>query len=338
MDRILKRSRHYKQGRAKLIVVMGQSSLSLYKNLLKYDLGLKKIDLKMHNGNNEKNFYNQGDGMIKLKTLSLIALALLSVTQGNTFANTYQGCSAPDCCDNGGWYGVVEAGYAWSFHTGIKNPDPSFWDNATEGYDARVGNAPYFTIGFGKQFCNLYCFDVNYSYYQTFHYQKFQSGISSTPGFTGARRTRFFDLDHQNVLFNFTLRPSDCFCFNFCSVNFTPFAGVGIGIGIHKVNNFHTVAFVSTQPPVGSTTSIGNSRTHTDFAWQATAGLNIQPFSCYSCLSLDIGYHYYDGGRFKGPSKIVTNTADTEGGYNTGAPWRGRLKANEIFFALNWKI
>lgn len=263
------------------------------------------------------------------KKILPIILLMFSCMQLHNLQAQGNYCRDEFCCLSSDWYGIIGAGYAWSMNTGIENPDTSFWDPAIEGYNANLGNSPFITIGVGKTFCNMFCFDVGYSYYQTFHYQKFQTGTADTMGFTGSSRTRFFDLDHMNVLANFSYY-STCFAYDFCFARFTPFVGAGIGLGINRVSNFHTVGLTNN---VGSTTSIGRATTKTSFAWQATGGIEIRP-TC-SALSIDIGYHYYDGGRFEGPSLILSNTLGTA---QNGSPWKGRLKANEVFLTLNFHI
>lgn len=263
----------------------------------------------------------------------LVFLVFMATCLAGKASAQYYGdsCCSWNCC--GCWYGVVGAGYAWSMNADIDNPDPAFWDFANEGYDTDLEDSPFFYIGFGRQFCGFE-FDVTYAYYETFHYQKFQTGASATPGFTGGARTRFFDLNHQNVLFSVGYTPTwDCLCWNFCNLRIRPHIGAGIGVGINHVDNFHTVGFtlIDEDEGVGSTTSIGDRTTTTSFAWRVLAALR---FSLPCALSMDIGYRYYDGGCFDGPSRIVSNTIDFEGGFSSGRPWEGRLRTNEVFLDL----
>ncbi|MCC5831874.1 MAG: porin family protein [Chlamydiales bacterium] len=242
-------------------------------------------------------------------------------------------CCNFNCCSE--WYGVVGAGYAWSMKTGIDNPDPSYWDFSNEGYNADLKESPFFYIGFGRQVCGL-DFDLTYSYYETFHYQKFQTGVSPTPGFTGEARTRFFDLNHQNLLFSIGYTPTwECLCWEFCDIRVRPHFGAGIGLGISHIDNFRTVSYVTLgeeeELGFGSTTSIGNRVRNTSFAWRVLASLR---FSLPCALTLDVGYRYYDGGCFEGPSRIAINAAEFEGRLDSGKPWKGRLKTNELFLNL----
>lgn len=179
-------------------------------------------------------------------------------------------------------------------------------------------------------------FDAVYSIYQPFHYQKFQSGPDTIPsGFPGNPRTRFFDLEHQSVMFNFSLDPRwQCLHYELACIDISPIVGVGIGAGINRVANFHTVGFNTTTPPVGSVSSIGRPITTSSFAWQVNAALRFQKIC--SNISFDIGYRYHNGGRFKGPSTIVANTADEGGGFLEIAPWKGWFRTNEVYLNMNF--
>ncbi len=66
------------------------------------------------------------------------------------------------------------------------------------------------------------------------------------------------------------------------------------------------------------------------FSWQGSLGLNFRP--AQSHLSVDIGYRYFDGGKFEGPSLVYTNSA----GWLSAPPWRGRLKANQGFVEFKY--
>lgn len=268
--------------------------------------------------------------------LIAVSLCLLNPEEGSAFAqdSSYDSCcNSWDCC--GGWYGVVGAGYAFSMDAGIKNPDPNFWDFSNEGYDSDLGGSPFFFIGFGKTFCGSWSLDLTYSYYNTFHYQKYQTGSSGTEGFTGAARTRFFDLDHENVLLNLSYNPQwDCLSYRFCQVRVSPVVGLGIGVGINHVDNFHTFGY-NQRVANGNPTSIGERNTKASFAWQALAALRFQ-LACR--FDLDIGYRYYQGGWFEGPSQITLNTPDVLGGVTSAEPWEGKLKANEVYLNLIFRF
>ena len=233
--------------------------------------------------------------------------------------------------DKTSWYGKVTTGYAYSFKAGIDNPDPLEWDASVEGYNSRLGGSPFIEVGFGRSFAYYLRADVAYTFFQGFQYEKFQTGISDTIGFTGDRRIRFFDLNHQNVMFNFSLYPEKHAYFSMIGFDVSPFLGVGVGAGFHRVSNFHTVAYTDN---VGSTTSLGLKANTASFAWQGFAGVRLHP--CDSFMNLDLGYRYYDGGSFKGPTKIYVNTAAFSGAGAPSTPFKGKLKTHQFTVSFNF--
>lgn len=232
------------------------------------------------------------------------------------------------------WFASIGTGYSWTRLPGIVNPDPSFWDASLQGYDANLGNRGFYAFALGKQVHEYIDISLSYINNEVFHYQKFQSsvGTGNTPGFTGNRRTRFFDLSNRAVLANAFLHPAQAWTALF-GIDLTPFAGAGIGVAQNEVRNFYTVGTENVAGvSVGSTSSISSSETKNYFAWQASAGLNFRP--ARSHLSVDVGYRYYDGGKFSGSSTVYTNS---DGFFNT-APWVGRLKADQMFVEFKYTI
>ncbi len=281
-----------------------------------------------------------------MKTQTFVFTVSLLCLTGTLFAgSTAQPTISPEtaakpaatsekCFRKRNWYGYVGSGYAWSMKAGIHNPDSDFWAASDQGYDARLGNSPFFTIGFGRRYFDILAFDVAYTYYQTFHYQKFQTG-ETVPGGIGSRRTRYFDLDNQNGMFNISLYPEDHASFPLGSLKVSPFVGVGIGFSVNRISNFHSVSF-DEATGTGSTTSIGNDTTTVKFAWQAMAGLRFHPRQ--NRFNFDVGYRYYDAGRFTGPNRIIGNTAIGQGIAEKVKPWKGRLHTNELTLTLNLSI
>jgi opacity protein-like surface antigen len=233
------------------------------------------------------------------------------------------------------WFVAVGGGYAWSNESGVSNPDPDFWDSSTQGYNANLGNSPFWSLGIGKQVWDYINFDISYTDYDTFHYQKYQTASdATTPGFLRAR-TRYFDLNNQSLLVNVTLHPrSHQLSFNCDQFSIFPFISAGIGAGFNRVNNFYTVGNVS---GVGSTSSIGEEDvTHTAFAWQGSAGLTIMAVNSY--LAVDIGYRYYDGGDFNGPDTIMVNNSPDTGNVISAPAWSGRLTTNQAFVNFRFLV
>ena len=229
------------------------------------------------------------------------------------------------------WYGLVQTGYAYSFDAAIANPDPKFWDVAKQGYNAHLGGSPFLAVGFGRSLLYYLRLDVAYTYFQGFHYQKFQTITQSPSESLGSNQIRYFDLDHQNVMFNFSLYPEKYAKFSVAKLEISPYMGMGIGAGFFRMMNFHTVAYSG---GVGSTTSIGTKKNTAAFAWQGFAGIRLQPEK--SCMNIDLGYRYYHGGKFIGPDFIYVNNKALEGRAISGAPWKGKLRANEWTFSFNF--
>lgn len=233
--------------------------------------------------------------------------------------------------DDTAWYGKIQTGYAYSIKAGINNPNPNEWDASIQGYDARLGGSPFVEVGFGRSFAYYLRADVSYTFFDTFHYEKFQTGISQTEGFTGDHRVRFFDLDHQNIMFNLSLYPEKHAYFSFWGLDFSPFIGIGVGAGFSRVSHFYTVAYASS---IGSTTSLGLKTNKSSFAWQGFGGFRIHP--CASFMNLDLGYRYYDGGKFRGPSNVYVNTADFQGAPALSTPFEGKLKTHQFIISFNF--
>ncbi len=264
----------------------------------------------------------------RISALLLLPLALFAA-RSDAFGTGFPG---QDCCvescDN--WYGVVGAGYAFSRKAHIRVGTD--WDPSPSSHDDKFTDTPFFFIGFGRTFCNWIDFDVTYSFYQPLHYQKFKTADAEDVG----THTHFFDLDHQNLMFDLTLDSVGWFCFGDCwGLNIRPIVGAGIGVGINSITNFHSVDFGGATVPVGSTTDIGDRKRGTSFAWQVLAALRFGVCNCCP-FSFDIGYRYYDGGRFHGPTRFVLNTAAGAGAQTSLSAWKGRFTANEVYLALNY--
>ncbi|CAM2952916.1 outer membrane protein [Legionella worsleiensis] len=223
------------------------------------------------------------------------------------------------------WFASIGTGYSWTERSGIVNPEPTFWDNAAQGYDGELSNEGFYTFTIGKQIHRYIDLSVSYYNNEDIDYQIFQTGASGTPGFTGSVRNRFFTLNNKSVLANIILHNDSAYQTPW-SLNVMPFISGGIGAGYNKVNNFHTVGVIPLPTAnVGSTTSIAYPVSNTSFAWQGSVGINIQPDASH--LSANIGYRYFSGGTFRGPGYVYTNSD----GWSYGIPWKGTLEANQLF-------
>lgn len=230
------------------------------------------------------------------------------------------------------WFASIGTGYSWSSKPGIDNPDPATWDFANEGYNGALTNAGFYSFALGKQVHQYIDLSVSYLNNEDFNFQHFQTGVSATPSFTGAERTRFFTLNNRAVMANITLHDENPLLSPY-SIDITPFVSGGIGAGFNKVTDFHTVGSVALPTAtIASTTSIGAPTSHTGFAWQGSVGINVQPQASH--LSANIGYRYYNGGDFEGPAATYS-AAD---GFLVAAPWKGTLKTNQMFVEFKYTV
>lgn len=228
-------------------------------------------------------------------------------------------------------FAQIKTGYAWSRHITIHDATvANDWDDSVEGYNASLTNTAFTEFAVGGYPCSFMDLSLSYAYYGTIHYQKYQTGISNTTGFTGDRRIRFFDFDHQNLLVNMMLHlPKDTYALTGNSLSIFPYIAAGIGAGFNQVNNFHTVAYNN---GVGSTTSVGNITNGVSFAWQVGGGITFSTFK--DRIAIDLGYNYYSSGRFKTSNSVMVNTDAFQGQLDASVPWKGTYSANEIILAF----
>lgn len=239
-------------------------------------------------------------------------------------------CSQPAAENPLPWYFNLNTGYAWSMKANIDKPRAP-WDYSKEGYNNRIGNSYFWGIGIGKAVTDWLDIDAEWTNYNTFHYQKEQSGSSNTVGYTGNRRVRYFDLNNNGFLANARFHLPRDWEWDMGCMTLGPFVGAGIGCGINSMSHFYTVGH-DHGSGIGSTTSIGEPTGHIDFAWQANVGLSLRPKN--GKASYNFAYRYYDGGKFQGPNKVIDNTSDGHGEYISVNPWEGRVKTNQFLFYI----
>lgn len=177
-----------------------------------------------------------------------------------------------------------------------------------------------------------------YLVHENFNYQKYQSGNSATPDFTGSERNRYFNLNNRSLLVNGYIHPANSVA-SYANFALKPYIGAGIGYARNKVNNFYTVATTTvggstpgSTANIGSTDSIGSPIGTNSFAWQGTAAVNI--LSQDSHFSVNTGYRYYYGGKFNGSSRIYTNS----GNFVPATSWSGTVQANQYFVEFQYKV
>jgi opacity protein-like surface antigen len=223
-------------------------------------------------------------------------------------------------------------GYSFSMPANIK-VDTSYWDAAVQGYNSRLENAFIFGAGIGYHATKLLDISISAAYRGTYHYKKYQNKVpgSKTP-YPGDTKTRYFDLDNANLMFNFLLHNLDKVSYRFHNgVIITPFIGGGIGIARNTVSNFYSVK--EERDPVSHNklvSAIEPDKETYSLAAQGVAGIS---FILTQRTNLDLGYRIYYGGKFKSNDHLV----DYESSEHVPA-WKGRLLANEIFIQLNFSF
>lgn len=229
------------------------------------------------------------------------------------------------------WFASIGTGYSWTQLPGIVNPNKAEWDPSFNGYDSELGNRGFYTFAIGKHIYQYIDLSLSYLNNETFNYQLHQTGSEdNTAIHAGRERTRYFNLNNRAVLANVFLRPEKNY-FTVSSLGFSPFISAGIGFSQNQMTNFKTYGQVKTPTAVvAPPTDIGNPVSQITFSWQGSVGINVNRLE--SPLSVDLGYRYYDGGRFKSPTIIYTNT----GGFLTVSPWSGQLLANQLFVEFKY--
>ncbi|MDI9818080.1 MULTISPECIES: outer membrane protein [unclassified Legionella] len=232
------------------------------------------------------------------------------------------------------WYLVGGGGYSHSRDAGIR-VDPAVWDFAIQGYSDNLDSTALLFAGVGRYITDYLRIDVRAEHRGDYHYSKFQTGLDTgTPSFTGDARTRKFDLSSDSVMLSGWLDlghlyPNLLWETNQFSIQ--PFVGAGLGVNYMNVKDFRTIG-----APFGvnrfEIASINQTTTSSKFAWHASAGLSAK-FT--ERTSLAVGYNYFDGGKIPFPDFIYSSLSAPSGRSGVSVtPWRGRLKANEVFAEL----
>jgi hypothetical protein len=165
-------------------------------------------------------------------------------------------------------------------------------------------------------------------FYQTSHFQKYQT---TTAPSTYEERSRGFDLDAQNLMFNATFDPSDHMSSALWELKITPILGGGIGLGVNTFQHFLQVAYDSINE-VGSVISVGTPVTNLMVAWQAFFAFRLKPENAH--FSFDLGYRYNGFGKFTGPTQVMTNVGGYDGALAHLPGWTGRLQTNSVYLSL----
>lgn len=238
---------------------------------------------------------------------------------------------SPNNTKNDPFFGVIGAGYSFSMKSDI-DADPAYWDPAPEGYNSDLGNVPAIEIGLGYNITPWLSTSVSTARRGTYKYEKQQTpSIGTTPDFLGAK-TRYFDLDNSNVMFNIILHGTNKLVMHIGkNMLISPFIGGGIGVARNELFNFHSVLFKTDSHGINYVAAIMSPNVHYSLAAEALVGIS---WSIYKRTKLEFGYRFYYGGEFES-NDYVTDVKPGEPGEKNRATlspsWKGHLLANEAF-------
>lgn len=243
---------------------------------------------------------------------------------------------ADDCCEKYNFYLMTESGWSWSNKANIC-ADTSFWDEANEGYNSKLGRGYVASAEVGVFFNNWLSLGSSYNFRGIYEYCKNQtSDAVDTPAFIGNKRRRF-DLTNTSFMYTMGINRGyepcwswECGCFSIA-----PFIAGGIGISFNNLYNFHSIT--DKQIPGFDNYLVRSVETgfiKRSFAWQVSAGIE----AAYSDrMAFGVSYRYFDGGKFYSNNYLnpeIDNQVDPDACFMTAPRWRGRLRTNELLFNL----
>ncbi len=223
-------------------------------------------------------------------------------------------------------------GYSYSLEANL-DVDNSFWDRAVQGYNSRLDETSVFELGIGFHLKPWLHASVSTAYRGTYHYAKYQNQVPGDPApYPLGTKTRYFDLDNSNVMFNLIIHSQNKLAIHFQKgMMIAPFIGVGIGVARNKIFNFHSV-LEATDP--GSNMNIVAAVMPTKETYSLAAqGLFGLLLKISERSRIDFGYRLYYGGKFESNDYFVDDDPDT-----VAPPWKGRLMSHELFLKLNYSF
>jgi opacity protein-like surface antigen len=198
-----------------------------------------------------------------------------------------------------GPYVRLDAGYSIA-----GNPRLDYQGEVLPG--SQLGNAALLGGGFGYRLSPNFRLDVTLSY-------RFDHALTSqgTDGFTGAADVASL-VGMANGYYDITTYD-----------RFTPYVTGGLGVARNHTGT-NTL-----RDGTGALYSTSAANSVTRFAWQLGAGTAV---ALSGGLSLDLGYHYLDMGRFSTPDTAV----QPNGTIRTQAANTGALTAHEVSAGLRY--
>jgi len=230
---------------------------------------------------------------------------------------------------------TVGGGYSWSIPADI-SANPAYWDVASQGYDHDVDNSELYTFGLGYHTPSIFSFLLEVGYRPNYKYERYQtSSASNTPEFTPIK-TRHFELSSSTYTFNAFLNKAGnyaCWSFRNC-LTVSPYVGGGLGVSYNTLYNFHSVLPLDSEG-VQEVKSIMNDWQKTSFAGQVMIGLTTK---INSRLSIDFGYRWFYGGKFESNDYLSSSSQNPIVYPQKIAPWKGKLRANELYVNFNYSL
>lgn len=223
-------------------------------------------------------------------------------------------------------------GYSSSLQVNLE-VDNSFWDRAIQGYNSKLGQTPVFEFGIGFHLRPWLHASISTAVRGTYHYAKYQNQVPGDPApYPLGTKTRYFDLDNSNVMFNLLVHSQNTLAFHLDNgMLVAPFLGVGIGIARNKIFNFHSV-LEATDPESNMNIAAAVMPTKETYflAAQSMTGILLR---ISERSRIDFGYRLYYGGKFESNNYFVDDDPDT-----VAPPWKGRLLSHELFFKMNYSF
>lgn len=229
------------------------------------------------------------------------------------------------------FYLRAETGPSFSGKADIK-VDLSIWDPAVEGYNSTLGVTPFVMGSFGVYINDWLSTGVSIAHRSKFSYRKKQTAlpVASTPG-PLANKTRFFNLDTINFMFDVYANRSanSCFTYHVCGVTLIPYVGASIGWSENILYDFHSKLdeeILISGVAFDTVASIMTPSTKNAFAWQVQLGLDA---TVCGIVTLGLAYRYFDGGKFVSNDYVIDVIPGTLRPVVVPA-WTGKLRAHEL--------
>ena len=276
--------------------------------------------------------------MLKLRKS---VLALMAISSSVAFAGTMgevKTCTDVDC--QMPWFVQFGTGASWANNANLTydRTVPLLFNhtNTLNGYNSGLGTVPLYMAGIGYTVSPLLKLDAGYAFRGIYKYNHHVNTVNSGASNPLPDNTRYFDLTSNSLMFSGTLFAKGLANTGLGNMlvhdmfgcgTVQPFVGGGVGVSYNTVSNFHTINDSSL-----TATRIMNDATIASFAWQLNTGLNWQ---ITERLGFDIGYRYFNAGRFNSNDYFTSRISSTTNNpittvYKT--PWISTLSANELFF------